>query len=249
MGGVAGNVSVLTSSFLFSHSELIRWCSWYFIQRSYVNKLRQAVEGIAASSPGNASTSSPPGFGPTPPYSTNSAQSGVQGTAPSPASSASSGGLQNGQRPQGQSISQSPQHLAPNNLISVSPEVIRLQGKLVSSLRELQHSSHYATRLSMNGLRKYFPRTFDVCSGDNDATGTPLCAGRRDDGVQVDIEACVRGEGEWAWPLANGEDVPHAVGFGRSLLWEFGAIHVGGYRGYDGAWKNEDGTSFRPTDA
>ena len=130
-------------------------------------------------------------------------------------------------------------------MISVPSDVIRLQNKLLHASTQLSQASHYASYLTMNALRKYFPATYEVCAGDNDATGTPLAPGKREDCLQVDVDLCVKGQGEWAWPIANGEDVPHAVGFGRSLLWEFGQM-IGGYHGVDGVWKWEDGTSFRP---
>ncbi|KAG8683090.1 hypothetical protein FRC09_016298 [Ceratobasidium sp. 395] len=87
-------------------------------------------------------------------------------------------------------------------------------------------------------MHTHFPRTHSICCNTTlgslpEASGDIGLARISDDGLEVDVEACVRGEGMWAWPILSGGGVAHLVGFGRSLLWEFGLTR-GGYRGSDG---------------
>ncbi|KAG9124240.1 hypothetical protein FRC07_012312, partial [Ceratobasidium sp. 392] len=87
-------------------------------------------------------------------------------------------------------------------------------------------------------MHNHFPRTHSICSNSTlssleEASADAGLVRISDDGLDVDIEACVRGEGMWAWPILSGGGVAHLVGFGRSLLWEFGLTR-GGYRGADG---------------
>ncbi|KAG8747022.1 hypothetical protein FRC10_002822 [Ceratobasidium sp. 414] len=87
-------------------------------------------------------------------------------------------------------------------------------------------------------MHTHFPRTHSICSNATlgaleEAAGDAGFVRTSDDGLEVDVEACVRGEGMWAWPILSGGGMAHLVGFGRSLLWEFGLTR-GGYRGADG---------------
>ncbi|KAG8898792.1 hypothetical protein FRB99_007151 [Tulasnella sp. 403] len=227
--------------------DLIRFCMRYHIHKHYISKLKQASDASSAASPGNASSASPPGsYHPTPPPPYTSTVQGVHpNAAPSPASSSSSGGHQPSRAPaQPGAVSQSPQHSANSApFVSVPADVVTLQNKLLQATQQLATTSNYSADLNLYNLRQWFPRTHAVCAGDNASTGQPLVPGKKDDRLQVDLEACVRGDGEWAWPITSGDDVAHAVGFGRSLLWEYG-LELGGYRGSDGVWKNEDGSTF-----
>jgi hypothetical protein len=113
----------------------------------------------------------------------------------------------------------------------------------------LKHSSQYMQSqmsiasahalLNPSFMHTHFPRTHAICSTTTlgaleEATGDTAFARLSDDGLCVDPDACVRGEGMWAWPIMSGAGMAHLVGFGRSLLWESG-LSMGGYRAVDGA--------------
>ena len=106
--------------------------------------------------------------------------------------------------------------------------------KTLNTSAELQNLLAQANRfLNLYDLRTHFPHTYNICAGNNASTGRPLTTGAPSDAMQVDFDACIRGKGEWAWPITSGDDVAHAVGFGRSLVWEMG-LKEGGYLGLEG---------------
>lgn len=90
-------------------------------------------------------------------------------------------------------------------------------------------------------MRANYPRTHGICTSTSLGSieeGTPGGADIAltrliEDGLEVDLDACVKGEGMWAWPIVSGVGMAHFIGFGRSMLWEFGKGR-GGYRGVDG---------------
>ncbi|EUC64206.1 hypothetical protein RSOL_437260 [Rhizoctonia solani AG-3 Rhs1AP] len=116
-----------------------------------------------------------------------------------------------------------------------------LQNVLKHSSQFLNSSTnitHAYAMLNPAFMQDHYPRTHQICST------TPLgarCDGHHegsfarvsDDGMEVDLDACARGEGLWAWPITCGAGMAHLVGFGRSMLWEY-AQPRGGYRGYQG---------------
>ncbi|KAG9102556.1 hypothetical protein FRC06_001790 [Ceratobasidium sp. 370] len=116
-----------------------------------------------------------------------------------------------------------------------------LQNILKHSAQYLQSQVTLANAHSLLNpafMHTHFPRTHSICSNATlgaleEATGDAGFVRTSDDGLEVDVEACVRGEGMWAWPILSGGGMAHLVGFGRSLLWEFGLTR-GGYRGADG---------------
>lgn len=206
--------------------------------------------------------------------STSTNAGGRPNTGPSPASSASSGGghqqrantttpptaaaltapTNGGATGTGthgpSSVTQSPQQPAtggsPTGSVSVSVDTVHLITKVLQASSQLAEVSGYGSLMTLHDLRKYFPKTYAVSTGDNASTGKPLRPGMREDAFQVDVMACVQGKGEWAWPMTTGDDLAHVVGFGRSLCWEMGlACGEKGYKGLDGVWKWEDGRTFQ----
>ncbi|CUA66802.1 hypothetical protein RSOLAG22IIIB_00250 [Rhizoctonia solani] len=102
--------------------------------------------------------------------------------------------------------------------------------------------THAYTLLNPTFMQKHYPRTHQICcttplGAHSDGTHDTAFPRVSDDGLEVDLDACARGEGVWAWPITCGAGMAHLVGFGRSMLWEF-AQSRGGYRGYQGV--NED---------
>lgn len=196
----------------------------------------------------------------------NAILNGAARPGPSPASSASSGPHQqqqlhnnstatpptvtapaNGNANQGPTpVTQSPHQGSPAGSVNVSVDTVALLNKVLQTSALLAEASGYGSLMTLHDMRKYFPVTYAVSTGDNASTGKPLRPGVVEDAFQVDVLACVQGRGEWAWPISTGDDLPHVVGFGRSLCWEIGlACGEKGYKGLDGVWKWEDGTSFQ----
>jgi hypothetical protein len=116
----------------------------------------------------------------------------------------------------------------------------------------VKHSSQYMASqtnisnayglLNPTFMRSHFPRTHNVCCNTTlgaiaESAGDATFSRISDEGLEVDLDACARGEGLWAWPIVSGAGMAHLVGFGRSMLWEF-ALSRGGYRGAAGI--NED---------
>lgn len=112
----------------------------------------------------------------------------------------------------------------------------------------VKHSSQYMASqttianayalLNPTFMRTHFSRTHAVCCNTtlgamSESTGDGAFTRVNDDGLEVDLDACARGEGLWAWPIVSGAGMAHLVGFGRSMLWEF-ALTRGGYRGAAG---------------
>lgn len=217
--------------------NLIRYSAWYQVYKWHSNRLRQANENISANSPGNRNSASPPGFQPTPPYNTGPMPPPAQNTAPSPASSSPPGGQANNHRGQ-PAVGQSPQHPSPSGpTVSVPVDVLTMQSRMLHAQDQMMRAqSHYSAELTLFNIHRLFPKAYEVCVGNAPNSYTPLTPGRRDDHYSVDPEACGKGEGDWAWPPVSGDDVVHAVGFGRSILREFGE-HYGGYKGLEGTLK------------
>lgn len=115
----------------------------------------------------------------------------------------------------------------------------------------VKHSSQYMAsqtsiasayiQLNPTFMQTHFPRTHNVCctttlgapTENLGSSGDAVFTRVNDDGLEVDLDACARGEGLWAWPIVSGAGMAHLVGFGRSMLWEF-ALTRGGYRGHAG---------------
>lgn len=112
----------------------------------------------------------------------------------------------------------------------------------------VKHSSQYMASqttiasayalLNPTFMRAHFPQTHTVCCNTTlgaltESSGDAAFTRVNDDGLEVDLDACARGEGLWAWPIVSGAGMAHLVGFGRSMLWEF-ALTRGGYRGAAG---------------
>lgn len=238
---------------------MIKFCTLFHIHKYYSTKL-QARQDSSSVTPNRSSTSPPGNFHltPPPPYTSSaSAQSrGSRTAVPSPASSSSSGQQRTSNAPNGSmqpphaanghsSSSVSPhQHSAaggsPPGSVAVNADLMTLMHKVIRTSSQLADASGYGSLMTMHDLRKYFPVTYAVSAGDNASTGKPLRAGVRDDQFQVDLQACVQGRGEWAWPILTGDDVANVVGYGRSILWEYGQGIPGGYKGCDGVWKHWD---------
>ncbi|KIO22841.1 hypothetical protein M407DRAFT_114793 [Tulasnella calospora MUT 4182] len=221
--------------------NLIRYSAWYQVYKLHSNRLRQANETINANanSPGNRNSASPPGFQPTPPYTTAPMPPPAQNTAPSPASSSPPGGQSNSHRGQhAGSVGQSPQHHSPSGpTVSVPVDVLTMQSRMLHAQDQMMRAqTHYSAELTLFNIHRLFPKAYEVCVGNAPNNYTPLTPGRREDYHSVDPEACGKGEGDWAWPPVSGDDVVHAVGFGRSILREFGE-HYGGYKGLEGTTK------------
>ncbi|KAG9008377.1 hypothetical protein FRB90_008934 [Tulasnella sp. 427] len=219
--------------------SLIRYSAWHQVHKIHSNRLRQANETINANSPGHRNSASPPGFQPTPPYNTAQMPPPTQ-TAPSPASSSPSGGQPNNHRSQPTgSVGQSPQHASPSGpTVSVPMDVLTTQSRMLHAQDQMMRAqSHWSAELTLFNIHRLFPKAYEVCVGNAPNGYTPLTPGRREDYHSLDPEACGKGEGDWAWPPVSGDDVVHAVGFGRSVLREFGDNYGGAYRGLDGTLK------------
>ncbi|CAE6357948.1 hypothetical protein RSOLAG1IB_04113 [Rhizoctonia solani AG-1 IB] len=116
-----------------------------------------------------------------------------------------------------------------------------LQNILKHSSGFLQSSSNIAHAYSMLNpafMHTHYPRTHQICSttslgARSDGGHEGAFARLSDDGLEVDLDACARGEGLWAWPITCGAGMAHLIGFGRSMLWEF-AHTRGGYRTHHG---------------
>ncbi|KAG8880603.1 hypothetical protein FRB98_004990, partial [Tulasnella sp. 332] len=133
-------------------------------------------------------------------------------TGPSPASSSSSGGHQqhsstntppttsltahvngNNGNHGPNSVTQSPHQLAtggsPAGSVSVSVDTVALLTKVLQTSAQLAEASGYGSLMTLHDLRKYFPVTYAVSTGDNASTGKPLRPGMREDAFQVDVLA------------------------------------------------------------
>ncbi|KAG8689083.1 hypothetical protein FRC08_011127 [Ceratobasidium sp. 394] len=116
--------------------------------------------------------------------------------------------------------------------------ILKHSGQYIQSQQALANAQ---SLLNPAFMHTHFPRTHSICSSTalgalgvlGEAAGDVGLVRASDDGLEVDIEACVRGEGMWAWPILSGGGMAHLVGFGRSLLWEF-ALTRGGYRAAEG---------------
>ncbi|KAF8739544.1 hypothetical protein RHS02_04876, partial [Rhizoctonia solani] len=116
-----------------------------------------------------------------------------------------------------------------------------LQNILKHSSGFLQSSSNIAHAYSLLNpafMHTHYPRTHQICSttslgARSDGGHEAAFARLSDDGLEVDLDACARGEGLWAWPITCGAGMAHLIGFGRSMLWEF-ADTRGGYRTHHG---------------
>ncbi|KAG8935596.1 hypothetical protein FRC03_001616 [Tulasnella sp. 419] len=236
--------------------HLIRFCAIYRVNRREIRKLRTDTHPSVAPSPAGGHNSASPSntvtsSQPTPPYPSTTASNLIQHQqqnpihAPSPASSSSSStghhlssNLKDSHHRHANS--QSPSHLAASQVL-VPPTFISRVHKTVSATYELHNAQAKANHyLALHNVGRYFPTTHAVCIGNNAATGKPLISGVLDDAIQVNMEECGQGKGEWAWPVLTGDDVVHAVGFGRSLLWEIGP-KFGGYLGENGLNKDDRG--------
>ncbi|QRV93933.1 hypothetical protein RhiJN_21951 [Ceratobasidium sp. AG-Ba] len=115
------------------------------------------------------------------------------------------------------------------------PNILKHSGQYIQS--QLAIANAHAL-LNASFMHAHFPRTHTICMNTTlgtleEATGDAGFVRLSDDGMEVDVDACVRGEGLWAWPILSGAGMAHLVGFGRSLLWEYGLTR-GGYRGAEG---------------
>ncbi|CAE6459029.1 unnamed protein product [Rhizoctonia solani] len=98
--------------------------------------------------------------------------------------------------------------------------------------------AHAYALLNPAFMQTHYPRTHQICcttslGAHSDGAHEGAFTRVSDDGLEVDLDACARGEGLWAWPITCGAGMAHLVGFGRSMLWEF-ALSRGGYRGIHG---------------
>lgn len=116
--------------------------------------------------------------------------------------------------------------------------VVKHSSQFMSS--QMSIASAYAL-LNPSFMNTHYPRTHGICNTTHLGAIDESSAGGADnalmrlveEGLEVDVEACVKGEGVWAWPVVSGVGMAHFIGFGRSMLWEFGKDR-GGYRGAEG---------------